>query len=90
MCSSDLPTAMPVLATVGGLIIGSFLNVVIWRYPIMLRTRHFTVKLRHLLAQHDGVTPNHHIQKTADNQSSDGSQDGHRRGVLLKNIKKHG
>ena len=31
------PTAMPVLATVGGLIIGSFLNVVIWRYPIMLR-----------------------------------------------------
>ncbi len=29
------PTAMPVLATVGGLIIGSFLNVVIWRYPIM-------------------------------------------------------
>ena len=31
------PAAMPVLATVGGLIIGSFLNVVIWRYPIMLR-----------------------------------------------------
>ncbi len=28
---------MPILATVGGLIIGSFLNVVIWRYPIMLR-----------------------------------------------------
>lgn len=31
------PVAMPILATVGGLIIGSFLNVVIWRYPIMLR-----------------------------------------------------
>ncbi|EEQ2370636.1 prepilin peptidase [Escherichia coli] len=31
------PAAMPILATVGGLIIGSFLNVVIWRYPIMLR-----------------------------------------------------
>lgn len=31
------PAAIPVLATVGGLIIGSFLNVVIWRYPIMLR-----------------------------------------------------
>eukprot|EP01083_Nonionella_stella_P263237 894437_1 len=31
------PAAMPVLATVGGLIIGSFLNVVIWSYPIMLR-----------------------------------------------------
>ena len=30
------PAAMPILATVGGLIIGSFLNVVIWRYPIML------------------------------------------------------
>ncbi|MCQ6633630.1 hypothetical protein NO375_09730 [Escherichia coli] len=48
------------------------------------------MKLRHLLAQHDGVTPNHHIQKTADDQSSDGSQYGHRHGVLLKNIKKHG
>ncbi|EOW4841229.1 hypothetical protein [Escherichia coli] len=48
------------------------------------------MKLRHLLAQHDGVTPNHHIQKTADDQSSDGCQYGHRRGVLLKNIKKHG
>ncbi|HAY0803261.1 TPA: prepilin peptidase [Escherichia coli] len=31
------PAGMPILATVGGLIIGSFLNVVIWRYPIMLR-----------------------------------------------------
>lgn len=31
------PAAIPVLATAGGLIIGSFLNVVIWRYPIMLR-----------------------------------------------------
>ncbi|EFB2837564.1 prepilin peptidase [Escherichia coli] len=31
------PAAIPVLAIVGGLIIGSFLNVVIWRYPIMLR-----------------------------------------------------
>ena len=30
------PAAIPVLATAGGLIIGSFLNVVIWRYPIML------------------------------------------------------
>ncbi|MGU5088784.1 prepilin peptidase, partial [Escherichia coli] len=27
------PAAMPILATAGGLIIGSFLNVVIWRYP---------------------------------------------------------
>ncbi|EPB6544111.1 A24 family peptidase [Escherichia coli] len=31
------PATIPVLATIGGLIIGSFLNVVIWRYPIMLR-----------------------------------------------------
>ena len=30
---------------------------------LIMRTRHFTMKLRHLLAQHDGVTPNHHIQK---------------------------
>ncbi len=42
------PAAMPILATVGGLIIGSFLNVVIWRYPIMLRQQ---------MAEFHGETP---------------------------------
>lgn len=36
MFFSNTPRRCP-SATVGGLIIGSFLNVVIWRYPIMLR-----------------------------------------------------
>lgn len=31
------PWGRPTLAVLGGLIIGSFLNVVIWRYPIMIR-----------------------------------------------------
>ena len=42
------PAAMPILATAGGLIIGSFLNVVIWRYPIMLRQQ---------MAEFHGETP---------------------------------
>ncbi|EKH4205436.1 hypothetical protein ABJW79_001199 [Escherichia coli] len=44
------PVAMPILATVGGLIIGSFLNVVIWRYPIMLRPdicRYYKKRINH-------------------------------------------
>ncbi|MDM2845453.1 A24 family peptidase [Citrobacter portucalensis] len=43
------PAVMPILATVGGLIIGSFLNVVIWRYPIMLRQQ---------MAEFQDETPN--------------------------------